>query len=449
MRKMEQWVKEIESQFKDDQTFIKHVIKIGEIEVAYVIYINGLCDDNKIGKLLIEPIKEFKDFETLFPNVKTVSIEEGINALLKGECLIVNEFEILDIDVKNGLTRGLSIPDSEKSERGPKVAFVENILLNIVLLRKCLRSTLLNIKYVELKGENNNTLAIVYLKNAVNESDLALLEERLQKIIPINAFDSNKIKELIKCNPYSVFHTIGSTERPDFLANQLLEGRIGLIVDGSPYALYAPFTFADNFKIADDYYINFYYASFNKVIRILCFVLSVILPGFYISLVMFHQELIPTKLALSIASARNGIPFSSIIEVFIMLLAFDIIRETGSRIPQSLGNALSIVSGLILGQAIVEAKIASTIVIIIVSLTQLSGLINPLLKNATICFRVLFLLLSFFMGFQGFLLALSILILYLLKVETLGHPYLTHFFDFSFSKMKESYIRSPFRRRKK
>ena len=256
-------INNIKKEFEGD-----HTLKIKEISISnyllYVVYINGLSDEAKIADFIIRPIINNDDIIVLLPNQKKVTYNEGINNLISGEALLIYDDTILSIDCKNSPIRGFSEPESETVEKGPKLGFVENILFNITLIRSNLKSSKIKIKYIELDGENKNKMAIMYVDNLVDKKVLEELENRINKILPITTLDPNMIREKIKDHPYSSYKTIGSTERPDVAINKLLDGKIVLFVDGSPTCLTLPFIFKENFISPDDYYINFYYSSFNR-----------------------------------------------------------------------------------------------------------------------------------------------------------------------------------------
>ncbi len=426
------------------ETFNKDPFFINvDIKDISIFYINGLADDNKISKLVIEPIKTLNDFTVFLPNIIKVDLNVAINNLLLGDCILLYLDQLYSVDVKNSLSSSVAEPDGETTEFGPNVGFLENILLNTILIRRVIRNTNLKITLKTLTGENKNNIAILYLDNVVDKGNLALIDEKINNVLDKAIVDSNYLKELIVSKPFELFPTIGITKRPDYCARVLKQGKIVILVDGSPNALILPFLFYENFESQDDYYVNYFYASYNKFIRMCAFIISTFIPGIFIALLSYHQELVPTKLAISIAEARTNVPFPMIIEIIILIFAFDIIRETGSKIPKSLGTAISIVSGLILGSAIVEAKVVSTISIIIVSVSQLAGIITPCLKTPIVIFRFITLILAAYFGIQGVLFGFIFLICYLLDLKSLNANYLKHLFDFSFIKMIKTYFKLP------
>lgn len=236
--------------------------------------------------------------------------------------------------------------------------------------------------------------------------------------------DSNYIAEFIKDAPYSPFKTIGSTERPDVVAAKLLEGRIALFLDGTPVVLTLPYLFIENFQSNDDYYLNYYYASISRLIRIFGFWLSISIPAIYVALTTFHQELLPVNLVQSISTARNGVPLPTVLEAILMVIVFEILRETGLRTPQGIGQALSIVGALVIGQAAVDARLISAPMIIIVALSGITGIMLPKIKGAIIYMRFGLLILSSIIGLYGYTLGILLMIIHLFTIRSFGIPIL-------------------------
>ncbi|MCX7773968.1 MAG: spore germination protein, partial [Clostridia bacterium] len=237
--------------------------------------------------------------------------------------------------------------------------------------------------------------------------------------------------------------TIGFTERPDVVAAKLLEGRIAVMVDGSPVVLTLPFLFHEYLQSSEDYYNSFYFTSINRLLRIIGLIITVSAPAVYVAILTYHQEIIPTPLLLSISAARQGIPFPTIIEVLLMLLFFEIMRETGIRMPTAIGQALSIVGALVLGQASVEAKFFSAPVVIVVALTGITGLILPKMKGAIITIRILLLIVSSFIGLYGYVFGITCVLLLLCSMRSFGVPYLMDLTSLNPEDMKDTAIRAP------
>jgi spore germination protein KA len=281
------------------------------------------------------------------------------------------------------------------------------------------------------------------LEGVANEKILNELNKRLDDINIDGIIDSNYINELIRDSPLSPFETIGSTERPDVVAGKLLEGRIAVVVDGSPVVLTLPHIFLELFQSSEDYYLSFYFSSISRVIRILGFVISVCTAAIYIAVVTYHQEMIPTPLVLSISAARQNVPFPTIVESLGMLLIFEILRETGTRMPTYIGQALSIVGALVVGQAAVDAKFISAPIVIVTALTGITGLMIPKLKAAAILFRITLSLLASFLGMYGFTFGIIGIILHLLQLRSFGIPYILNLSRINSENIKDTVIRAP------
>ena len=229
------------------------------------------------------------------------------------------------------------------------------------------------------------------------------------------------------------------------MAAKLLEGRIAVIVDGTPLVLTVPFLFVEYFQANEDYYVNFYFASVNRFLRILGFILTTTLPAFYSALVTFHQEMIPTPLLLSIASARRGVPLPTALELFLLLVIFESLREAGSRVPTGIGQTLSIVGALVLGQAAVEAKIVSAPVVIVVALTAINNLMMPRITSTFVIMRIVFLLLASIWGLYGLIFGIIGFLLHLCELRSFGIPYMLHLTSFEPDDFKDTLIRLPWR----
>jgi len=251
------------------------------------------------------------------------------------------------------------------------------------------------------------------------------------------------IAELISDSAISPFKSVGSTERPDVVAAKMLEGRIAIIVDGTPVAITAPHIFIEYFQVNEDYYINYYFSSINRVLRILCFILSISLPAVYISLTTFHQEMIPTPLIRSISAARQGVPFPTVVEVMLLLITFEILREAGTRMPTAIGNALSIVGALVLGQSAVEARLVSAPVVIIVAFTAIAGLALQRMSGAIIISRVIFIIFSSIIGLYGYIFGILGLLIHLFSLRSFGVPYMLTLMNLDPQDIKDTVIRSP------
>ncbi len=376
---------------------------------------------------------------------KENNVDFLISALLYGDTILfVDGFqEALFIDTKNYQGRAVEEPEAEKIMRGPREGFTESLFLNLSLIRKRIKTPNLKFELKELGEITNTQLCICYIQGIANEDVLNEVHKRLNEINIDGLLDSGYIQELIKDKPLSPFETVGSTERPDVVAGKLLEGRIAILLNGCPTALTVPHLFIEYLQSNEDYYINFYFASINRILRIIAFFITTSVPAIYLAFITYHQEAIPTSLLLSIYAARQAIPFPSIIEALGMLLVFEILREAGTRMPVYIGQALSIVGALVLGQAAVEARLVSAPMVIIVALAGINGLMIPKLKGALIAIRIILLLLCSLAGFYGYIFGVTLLLIHLLKIQSFGMPYLQQISISNFQDLKDSPIRSP------
>jgi spore germination protein KA len=351
--------------------------------------------------------------------------------------------QALILATKGFVLRGITEPDSEKNLSGPREGFGESLLLNLSMIRRKMRSNELKIKYYTFGQRTKTKAAVCYIEGIANKEILQELYRRLDTIDIDGVLDTNYINELIKDSPLSPFASMGYTERPDVVMGKLLEGRIALVVDGTPNVLTVPYLFIENFQSSEDYYMSFFYTSFTRLLRILSFFITVTLPGFYVAMAGFHHELMPTPFLLNIASERNSVPFPAAMEAFLMLLVFDILRETGARMPSTIGQALSIVGALVIGQAAVEAKIVASPMIIVVAMAGITNLVVPKLNAAITYARVFVLILSTMFGFTGTNMGISVIIIHVLSLHSLGIPQISAKGGIRFQQVKDTFIRAP------
>lgn len=302
---------------------------------------------------------------------KTSDIDKLVEAIISGDtALLLEDFrEALMINSKGWQSRGIVEPETEKVLRGPREGFTEAIMVNLSLIRRKLKTPDLKFQFKTIGKRTKTRACICYIDGIVNPQIIDELNTRLDKMDIDGVLDTGYIQELIRDSRFSPFRTIGTTERPDVIVGKMLEGRVALILDGTPIALTVPFIFVELFQSSDDYYNNYYFTSVSRIIRIISFLITVSVPALYLALITFHQELIPTDLLISISAARQGIPFPTIIEALSLLIVFEILRETGTRMPTYIGQALSIVGALVLGTAAVDARLVSAPMVIIIGLS--------------------------------------------------------------------------------
>ncbi|WDV45276.1 spore germination protein [Clostridiaceae bacterium M8S5] len=420
------------------------------------IFCEGMSDAEQIDRAIIKPIVE-SDMEQLnidyiYKNIliksdlkKVTSVEDMVSSILYGSTLLLIDGykEALVLDTKGWKQRTVSEPTSEAVVRGPKEGFNETLMTNLGLIRKKITNPDLKFKFKTLGERTKTKICVCYLDGIVNKNILNEVYKRLDEIKLDGILESGYIEELIKDSPFSPFSTVGNTERPDKVAANLLEGRVAIVIDGTPHALTVPFLFIEYFQSDEDYYNGYIYASINRILRYIAFFISTSLPAIYVALTTFHKEMIPTPLLLSISSAREGVPLPTIAEILLMLLEFEILRESGVRLPAPIGSAISFVGALILGEATVAARFVSSPIVIITALTGICNFLSPHMIGALIIVRLIFVLLSAFLGLYGYIFGVIGLFIHLMSMKSFGVPYMLDIASLNFQDIKDTQIRAP------
>lgn len=426
-----------------------------------VIHIEGMVALDTLNNNILKPVLSYEPSEDTqgIPFLQlladwridaselrlTENLNELLNALLYGNTLLLleGEAQALIIGTQGWETRAVSEPGTEKSVLGPREGFGESLITNLSLIRRRVKSTDLKFSFLEIGKTTNTTVCLCYVEGIVSEKVLKDVKSRLQGLNIEAVLDSGQLQEMIRDAPLSPFETVGNTERPDAVAGKILEGRVAVLVDGSPFALTVPFLFVEYFQTGEDYYSNYLFASFNRAMRFLSEFLAISIPAIYISLVTYNQEMIPTPLMLSIAAARQSVPLPTVAECFVMLIVFEILREAGTRIPTSIGQAVSIVGALVLGQAAVDARVVSAPMVIVVGFTGITALLNVKMKAASITARFLLLVLSSVLGIYGYLFGLIAITTHLMSMKSYGVSYMLTVGSFKPSDVRDTIFRAP------
>lgn len=426
-----------------------------------LIFVDGMVNKEIVNENIIQAIVDFSlndlnESKSIVDTLKdrvivssSVKVQKDVYELLSS-CLYGDAILLIDgvnqallIESKGWNTRSIKEPSSERVVRGPKEGFNEAIMTNLTLIRRKIRSSHLKFRFRELGTRTKTKICICYIEDLARKEIITELNKRLDDIEIDGILESGYIEELIKDSPLSPFSTIGNSERPDVVAANLLEGRIALIVDGTPHVLTLPHLFIEYFQANEDYYNGFIYASINRFLRIFAFFLSTSVPAIYVALTTFHQEMIPTPLLLSISAAREGVPFPTIVEALFMLLAFEILRESGVRLPKPVGSTISFVGALILGEAAVDARFASAPIVIITALTGITNFLIPQMIGALIVVRLIFLLLSAFLGLYGYIFGVIGLFIHLMSMRSFGIPFMLNIGSLNMQDIKDTAIRAP------
>lgn len=428
---------------------------------GWIIYTEVLVNNLIIDQNVVKPLitAHFEDIvplptlaDTVFKKVvhgdevKTKDVlDELIKNILIGDTVVLLDGspEAIAVNSKKYNTRSVSIPETENSVNGPKESFNELIVSNVGLIRRKIKNPNLKFKMVEIGKMSKTRICISYIDGLADQRILDELMSRLNSFEIDSALDISYLSEIIRDAPLSPFKTIGSTERPDVVAAKLLEGRIAVLCDGTPFALTLPFLFLENFQAAEDYYTHYFFSTFVRILRYLAFFITVSLPAMYIALICYHKEMIPKNLLISIVNSRNSVPFPAVVEMVILLVLFDLIREAGVRLPKPIGGTISTVGAIVLGQSIVTAKIVSAEMIIIVAICGITSFLTPKLEQEIIVLRVLFLILSATLGIYGFSLAALISMVHMASLRSFGVEYMGYLTALKPQQAKDIYVRSP------
>ena len=465
-------IKNTDRLFENCSDVVGRTIPIGKDHPLdiYILYIDGMVKREIIEFAIIEKIlfKENKALESVRDHKVsltqllldtiggTVDVKEADNfddfilAVLSGNTAIFIDGSPkgLIVSTKGFASRGIQTPDNEAVIRGPKDALTEGIRTNTTLIRKRIRDTKLKIESMRYGVRSRTDIVLVYMEDIVQEGLIDQIKTRLSEYEIDAIFDSGYIEQLIEDDWLSPFPQIQSTQRPDKLASAVLEGRAAILVDNSPFALIVPGTFNSFFQASEDYYQRWAIMSFTRILRYMVSFFALALPGLYIALLNFHPAMIPTSLAVSLAAARVGIAFPTVVEIIIIELEFELLREAGVRLPSAIGHTISIVGGLIVGQAAVSAKLISPMVVIIVAITAIASFAVPD-YGLTTAFRLLkyfVIILSATLGLYGFLISLLLIMTHLVTLKSFNIPYLSPFVAGElndYNDWKDAFMRMP------
>lgn len=433
-----------------------------------IIYTDGLADKTFVQELILEtlmvgirnaPLESgISDSATLFDVIKAHSLpvadiseiydfEKIFFHVLSGDTiLLVDGFsKAIVLSSRGWADRGVQEPTSQTVVRGPKDGFSETLRTNTALIRRRIKDPNLWLETKQIGKKTQTDVAIMFLKGVANEKTVNEVKSRLNRINIDAILESGYIEELIQDEVKTPFPTIYNTERPDSVAAAILEGRIAILVDGTPFVLLVPALLVHFFQSSEDYYQRADIATLVRLLRYFAFFLALLTPSAYIAVTTFHQEMLPTPLLISLAAQREGIPFPAMFEALMMEVTFEILREAGVRMPRAVGSAISIVGALVIGQAAVEAGIVSATMVIVVSLTAISSFVSPTF-NMSIAVRMLrfgFMILAASFGLFGIILGLIVMVLHLNSLRSFGIPYLAPNAPFILQDQKDNFIRMP------
>jgi len=420
--------------------------KISENTGAAIAYVEGMVDRIMISDLILRPImtserltalEEGCAIDFIFNYVLSVNkvkrtdnfVNTVITDLLDGFAVLFVDScsECLLIDCKGYEKRSIEKPATETVIKGSQEAFTENLRTNITLIRRIVRNKNLVTEIIPVRSTNNLTCALMFVDGIANPKLINEVKRRIKSINTDIVSSDGMLEQLIEDKTFSIFPQVLSTERPDRAASFLLEGQLVVISQGSPFAFAVPVTLFHLYHTAEDANLKWQFATALRFIRILGMLSSALLPGLYLALTLYHREMIPTELLVSIARAKESIPFSGLVEVLTMEISFEVIREAGIRVPGVIGPTLGIIGALILGQAAVAANLVSPVLIIIVAVTGLGNFAVPNYSFATSIrvLRFLFIFVGYIAGFYGISACITIIIANMCNLKSFGVPFLS------------------------
>jgi len=471
-------VADVKNIFQNDSDFISRKFQLCGTITAEALFISTIVDTDKINRDIIRPLQEKRqdpitDFTPLTLDKKqerrkkdflqwllddvlyhcagetAEEMQSVINALLRGKTVIFIDGaeEALLLDTYKPEKRGIEQPETERVVRGPREGFIEQIQTNIYLLRYRLPVPEFRVEPMVAGNATKTKISVCYLDNLASKELVNEVKRRVNDICIDRILDAGYIEQLIQDNPRSPFPQIQNTERPDKAVGNLLEGRVVILVDGSPFALIVPAIFNQFYHTSEDYNDRWLVASLVRIIRFVALIFALTFSSFYITILSFHPELIPAKFVVAASSGRAGVPFPVVVEVLVMEVSMEILREATVRMPQQVGGALSIVGVLVIGQAAVMAGFVSPITVVIIAMSTIGSFATPS-YNAATAFRMLrfpLIILSGMFGLLGLSVGLMFIINHMLSLRSFGIPYLAPVSPGNLQGFKDSVIRAPLR----
>ena len=441
--------KSIKEQLLSDDVIYFPFMVAGKNAIA--IYMESLTDKELLGVQVIKALTNLKAVNSVeevalkvaLPELEVLeTTEDCLQKIVGGDAVIfINGFSsCFSVASKKPQVRAVTEPPTASVLKGPREGFVENIVVNTGLIRQRVKSEHLTVEKLSVGKQSQTAIELIYLKNVANMNAVNGVREKINKINVDGIVDSSYIIKSITDRKTSMFKQVGSTEKPDILVAKLLEGRVAVLVDGSPIVLTLPFVMLEDFQSSEDYYINTHRANFSRLLRLTAVIISVLLPAFFVAAQLFHLQFIPLSFLLTIVSSIKGIPLSPSVEMFVTLLIFEILNEASVRMPRYVGIAMSVVGALVLGETAVNAGMVSTPTIMIIALSGICFYAVPDLNETLSVLRLMFLTIAGFMGGYGIILLGVSLITYLSSFESFGAPYLSPYAPLNLNDMQDGLI---------
>lgn len=445
----------IREQAHNTSDLITRPITVCGIQMNLVM-MEGMVDLNKLDEAFIRPLlsKQFGDGAAVFDWVEQTTVVGDVKDVYEYDqilSLVMTGFMAVLVDgvaksivmgVQGYPYRSISEPNSEVNEKGSRESFTEPIKINLTMIRRRMRSGSVKFEMMEVGTDSRTLVSLVYDPNAVSSKMLEEVRGRIGRIQMKTVLDVGYLQPYLEGKPLSLFSEVGTTERPDTVCAKVQEGRIAILLDGTPYALIVPFLFVENFQSFDDYSRRPYFAALIRLLKYASFFISMLLPGLYVAIATFHPAVLPHALLFNIASAVEATPFPLMLEALIIHFIYEIMREAGLRLPRPVGHAVSIVGALVIGDAAVTAGIIGSPMVMIVALTAISSFVVPSLYEPVAALRFAFIILGGTTGLYGMALVMAALLVNICRSNSLGVPYTSPVSPLTPSAMRDVFIRA-------
>jgi len=439
-------------QFATDKNIVVRDVKVGKS--TYKLLFAPELTDGLAVRSMIKALQRFgadastatqiKDAVLHATEAEIVNDEaEAMESLLSGDGLLFANDGVLQINVRKYEKRSVEEPPTETVMRGPREGFIEDLRTNLGLIQRRLRTPALGIEKYRVGRVSSTNVALVYISTIAQPELIDEVRKRLNKIDIDCLIDSHYLQPLLEDHPFSIFHQSGVTEKPDVVCAKLLEGRVALIVDGSPMVLTVPFMFIEDIQSSEDYYERNAFSTFLRIMRLIALFFGVALPAIFVAIEMFHQEVIPVRFLTTLMNATEGIPLPPLPEILFVLLLFEIIREASVRMPRAVGMAMSIVGALVLGETAVNAGIISSPAVMVVALSSISLYTVPNEVGTMSLIRIVLIFAGGFLGFFGLIISAMFFIYLMCSLDSFGVSYTAPFAPLVGDDLKDAIVRAP------
>ena len=441
------------------EDILTYTFETGDKIACAIVYADGVVDKQLLGDLVARPLSRslFKneggmsalnaekvEKTLLFPELKEVKyFDDAVKEILEGNSLLLIDGLCggFIIGAKLPPSRAVVEPPTDVAVKGPREGFIEDIKINMGLIRKRLKTPDLRFEMLKVGKRSDTSIALCWLEGISNETVKEDIKEKIQKIQIDNIPDSSYIAALISPRKHSIFRTVGTTEKPDIFSAKIVEGRVGILVDGSPIALTAPYVLTEDLQSSEDYFISPFMATTVRFLRFISLFVAILLPAFYVSAQLFKMQLFPLGLMLTIANSVRDLPLSPSLEMFVVLLLLEILKEASIRMPKYVGMSLSVVGALVLGETAVSAGFLSTPAIIIVAFSGICLYTVPNFVETGSILRWLFLLVGGSVGPFGIVLLFAFVLYYLLSSDAFGAPLLAPFSPLTTHDLRDTIVK--------